>query len=221
LEALKQSDLVVINNEKDYKLIVDNGIDPGHIYQTVSYFTNYSQTKRVKPVSKNILFFGSMIRQENHLSALWFIEQVLPLIKDPQVTFTVIGSSPRKELLALAGERVKVLGFVEDVSPYFASGLCMAAPLVLGAGVKIKIMEGLSAGIPVLTNQIGIEGIPAKDGEEYIHCETPKDYVQAIEALLSGQIDAVRMSEKAKEFINQNYSPKAKIASWMGRVKSL
>lgn len=60
---------------------------------------------------------------------------------------------------------------------------------ILGAGAKIKVLESLSAGIPVLTNAVGIEGIQAKDGEEFFHCVTEEDYEKCIRRILDGEID--------------------------------
>ena len=70
---------------------------------------------------------------------------------------------------------ITVTGFVKEISKYFEQSLCLVAPLVLGAGIKIKVLEAMSAGLPVLTNQIGIEGIPAQNGIHYYYCERPQE----------------------------------------------
>ena len=67
------------------------------------------------------------------------------------------------------------------------------------------MLEGLSSGIPVLTNNIGIEGISAQSGKEYIHCEKAEDYIRAISDILDGKIDTGQMGLKAKDFIRNNF----------------
>lgn len=67
---------------------------------------------------------------ENHISAKWFIEKVMPLLPK-EFRFVVVGARPQKELLEMQSERVKILGFVEDISPYFSECICLAAPYFL------------------------------------------------------------------------------------------
>lgn len=110
---------------------------------------------------RSVLFFGAMARPENYLSAIWYIENVMPRIQDLKLKFVVLGSNPAEVFEKYINDEVIVTGFVEDVTPYFEKSLCLVAPLVLGAGIKVKILEAMSAGIPILTNAIGIEGISA------------------------------------------------------------
>ena len=81
----------------------------------------------------------------------------------------------------------------------------MVAPLVLGAGIKVKIIEALSSGVPVLTNDIGIEGISAKDGREYIHCVEPSDFARAIRKIFANPSAGAEMAINAKSYIEKNY----------------
>ena len=129
----------------------------------------------------------------------------MPLIEDLGCRFVVVGSNPPEVLQKKAGDQVEVTGFVDSVAPYFENCLCMASPLLGGAGIKVKILEALSAGVPVLTNQIGIEGIPAKDGREYYHCELAEDYEHRIRQLLADPEAEQTMSEAARTFIVSHY----------------
>ncbi len=209
LQTLQKADLIVTNNPKDTALLLRSGIRDELIFTSVPYFDNYSETER-KPDGKDVLFFGLMNRAENYKSALWFIDHVMPLIKDREVRFVVVGGQPDPSLLERAGSRVKIEGYVEDVRPYFERALCFAAPLLLGAGIKIKILEALSAGLPVLTNQIGIEGIPAEDGKEYFHCETAEEFAEKIDQIAGNQTDVERISRNARSFIAR-YNPVQKL----------
>lgn len=220
IEYLKKADLILVNNKKDANLLIENQCDKEKVEQIAIYYDDYSLNKR-NPENKNVIFFGAMGRIENHLSAMWFIENVFPLIKDKEVNFLVIGGGAHKELLQRQNERIKILGFVEDVSPLFATSLCLAAPLVLGAGIKVKILEALSSGIPVLTNEIGIEGIPAENGVEYIHCEEAIDYAKAIEELANNKIDAKMLAENAKKFMQKEFNPSSKMDRVIERILDL
>ena len=63
----------------------------------------------------------------------------------------------------------------------------------------------MSSGIPVLTNSIGIEGIYARDGLEYFHCEKPEEYIEAIQKLSESSEENLKMGLKAKQYIKENY----------------
>ena len=75
---------------------------------------------------------------------------------------------------------------------------------MLGAGIKIKVVEALSAGIPVLTNEIGIEGINAKAGKDYFYCSEAKDYIETIEKLENNPQLFSMLSTNAKYFVEKN-----------------
>ena len=205
LNLLQRSSIVVVNNDKDRRLLVDNGIEESKIYTAAAYYDDYSSVGR-KHIERKVLFYGGMHREENHRAAMWFAKNVMPLLKDDGITFEVVGNHPRKEWNEVQSDKIQVEGFVEDVSPYFEHCLCMVAPLELGAGVKVKILEGLSAGIPVLTNTVGIEGIAAQDGKEYIHCNTVQDYVVAIRRLLESPEAGRQIGENARQFMKNHYN---------------
>ena len=206
LHMLSLADLVVTNNPKDTEILRKCGYPTDKLFTSVVYFDNYSGVKRPHPCqSRDILFFGAMSREENYKSALWFIQHVMPLIEDLNCRFVVVGSNPPEILQKKAGDQVLVTGFVDSVAPYFENCLCMASPLLGGAGIKVKILEALSAGVPVLTNQIGIEGIPAEDGREYYYCERAEDYEARIRQLLADPEAEQTMSKAARTFIAGHY----------------
>lgn len=221
LDVLKNTcDLVVTHNGKDKELLLQHGMQEEKLHVIVPYFMDMTYVDR-KPVTKDIIFFGAMGRAENYLSAIWFIENVFPKIADKEVRFIVIGGGPHKSLFKYVSDRVAIAGFVEDVTPYFASCLCAAVPLLLGAGIKVKILEMMSAGIPTLTNDIGIEGIPAIDGVHYLHCVEPEEYVEAINKLVSGSIDVDRLSDNMRSFMKEKFNLEKSAENYLERVNKI
>ncbi|MEA4822266.1 MAG: glycosyltransferase, partial [Erysipelotrichales bacterium] len=220
LKALNNCDLIVTHNEKDMKLLLDNNISIDKQHVIVPYFMNMSSIVR-NASSKDIIFFGAMNRAENYLSAIWFIENVFYKIKDEATRFIIIGGNPHRSLFNFANERVLITGFVEDVSPYFTNCLCFVAPLVLGAGIKVKVLEALSAGVPVLTNEIGIEGIPAINGEDYLHCYSADDYINYIDKIICNEIDTVRISKNSQQFIKDKFNLENSAQKYSLRLNSI
>ena len=202
LSALKECDLILPQNEDNILSLINEGIEEEKTMWLAPYFNRMDNCNR-KPNGRDFIFYGAMGRMENHLTALWIIDKVLPLIKGIDVRFIVLGSNPRQELLQYEGQNIHITGFVDNVEPFFETAICLVAPLVLGAGIKVKILEGLSSGIPIITNDIGIEGIPAKDGKEYIHCQNETEFAEAIRKAYYGKLEEIGMA--GKRFIQYYY----------------
>lgn len=110
-----------------------------------------------------ILFWGALGRPENANAARWLLQEVLPRLSGTGKTVQLIvaGSNPPSDLLRARNDRVSVPGFVSDPGPLFESADLAVLPVFDGAGVKVKVMECLASGLPVLTTRIGAEGIDA------------------------------------------------------------
>ena len=219
LYSLKQCDLIMPHNKDNIVLLEKEGISKSKCQWLIPYYFDMHNIKR-KSNQKDILFYGAMSRKENFLSAEWFIKNVMPLLSKYDVRFVILGGNPPNSLVDCQSNCVHVTGYVEDIKPYFSNAMCFVAPLVLGAGIKVKILEALSAGIPVLTNNIGIEGIPACKGKEYIHCETAQEYKNAIIDILNGNINASLLENNAKKFITQ-YSPAVSANNYIKKIKEI
>lgn len=204
LYSLSLADKVITYNNKDKILLNDGGIR--NVIVISPYFEDYNFCKRSGLINKDIIFYGAMSRQDNYESAIWFINNVFNKITDKSVRFVVVGNKPVKKLKDYASDRIIITGFVESVAPFFQSSLCLVAPLISGAGIKIKILEALSAGIPVITNDIGIEGINAVNQRDYIHCSSGEDYLQIISKIINKQIDVAQYSKNSQKMICDNYN---------------
>lgn len=204
MSALGLCDLTIVNNSKDEKLLRDFGFH-GEIKKWSVFFHDMRCIERSKKINNDVVFYGAMNRPENYDTALWIIDYIKPLVVDKNVRFVMLGGNPPDILKKRASKDVVVTGFVDDITPYFKNSMCMIAPLVLGAGIKVKILEAFSAGIPVLTNEIGIEGIPAVNGVDYYHCEKPEEYAKIINELYCDKTKCETMMENAKKVISENF----------------
>lgn len=214
LRALNNCDLVYTHNQKDNELLKQEGISSQKRRVLVPYY-HQSQLER-NCSNKDILFYGNMKRMENEQAAIWFIENVMPLLSDISVRFVIVGGGPSAKLKSYENNRIKVLGYVENIDPIFSEAMCFVAPLSLGAGIKVKVLEAMYTGIPVLTNTIGIEGIPAIDGKDYIRCAEPVEYKDAIYKLFRGKITI-----NGKHAIENNFSISSSIIDYKETLATL
>ena len=218
--ALRLSDLIIMNNAKDADLLKKYKQDlPIRIWSP--YYDDYLDVNRKEPLSRSIIFYGDMSRPENYLSAIWFIENVMSRLNDTDINYHIIGGRPYSGLQQYKSERVVICGFVPDVREEFSKALCLAAPLQLGAGIKIKILESMSAGLPVITNNIGIEGIEATDGKEYFYAQTAEEYENIIRGMIENRYNLKEISDEGRKLIKEKYNyekSSADFVCWLGEL---
>lgn len=219
IDALNTADYIICSNKKDMRLLDHENIKTPR-WSWCPYFYNMRNVVR-KNRNHDILFFGAMSREANWKSAIWFIEKVFQKIKDQSIRFVILGSKPPQELIKYKSNRILITGFVDNVEPYFQDSMCMVVPLQLGAGIKIKTLEGLSSGIPVLANSIGIEGIPAEHMQEYLRCESPDDFLNALNFVLQNEDKAKQIGENGKAFVNRNFNFEKDTARFIDLVSRL
>ncbi len=219
LKMILKCDLIVTHNEKDKHILLDEGVEYEKIHVIVPFYNRIIVER--KSNKRDILFFGAMNRAENYLSAIWFIEQVMPKLERFDIRFVVVGGNPDESLFKYASERVVITGFVDDLAMYFGQCLCLVASLVLGAGIKVKVLEAAAAGVPILTNEIGIEGIPLIKNEEYIHCETADDYVTAIGSIVTGEKNVDVIAKRAKSHLFKEFNLENSVQDYIDKIRQL
>lgn len=205
IKALSRCDIVLPHNRDNANELMNNGIDSDKIMPLIPYYQDLGRCNltSIGRKKKNILFYGAMSRPENYKSALWLINEVLPLLDD-SFHFYCVGGNPPEELRRYSSDRIEITGFVADVKEFFENSFCFVAPLVMGGGIKVKILEAFSSGIPVITNSIGIEGIPASDHHDYILCKTPQSFADAINTIWNN--DYSNIGENGRQLLDDNFS---------------
>jgi glycosyltransferase involved in cell wall biosynthesis len=110
------------------------------------------------------------------------VHEVLPLLlaELPSIRVVLVGSNPPPEVTALRGPNVIAPGWVADLDPVYAEARVVVAPLRYGAGVKGKIGEALSHGVPIVTTSVGVEGMSMTDGRDALIGESPSELAAAI-----------------------------------------
>jgi GT2 family glycosyltransferase/glycosyltransferase involved in cell wall biosynthesis len=159
-----------------------------------------------------LVFVANFAHAPNVDAILWFADAVWPLVRAqlPAATLTLVGSDPPAAVRAL-GERdaIEVTGWVPATAPYLDRARISIAPLRYGAGVKGKIGEALSHGLPVVTTAIGAEGMGLVDGEHALVADAPQAFAAAVVRLCGDRALWERLAAAGRAHVAQRLSPEA------------
>ncbi len=160
--------------------------------------------------SNSILFVGAMDRPVNGDAVRYFYKNVFPLIRSkvPEAKFYVVGNKPPEDILFI-GRRdnaVVVTGFVKDINPFYHRASVLVAPLFVGGGIILKILNALAAGLPVVTTSIGNEGIEAVPEKAILVADSPDAFAQKVILLLKDDHRWQRMSSEGRRFVREKFN---------------
>ena len=155
-----------------------------------------------------LMFIGSFAHPPNEEGIIWFIDYIFPLIKKkiPDIHLTIVGSEPTERLLEMANDSITVTGFVEDVSGYFNDSKVFVSPLLHGAGVKGKIGQSFSYGLPVVTTSIGAEGMQLTDGLNALISDSETAFADNVIALYKEKFLWQKLSTNCRQVIREQFS---------------
>jgi polysaccharide biosynthesis protein PslH len=159
--------------------------------------------EELKPAS--LTFCGSFHYRPNYDAMLWFVKNVFPIIREavPEASLTITGDHGNLPFPKMEG--VKLRGFVEDVHPIVASSWVNLAPIHMGGGTRIKILEAMALRSPVVATTKGAEGLEIKDGEHLLMADTPADYAEAVISLIKEPELRHRITDNAYDLVRQKY----------------
>ena len=168
MEMLERSiwrEVDVVLYPSDEEIAIVAAAEPGVAVRTLLPYSFADFASPRPPAAEPvILFVGGFAHPPNRHGVLWFVEQVLPLIRArvPAAQFIIAGSNPPPDVLALAGDAVSVRANVSDAElrELYRTARVAAVPLRYGAGVKLKVVEALREGLPLVTTSIGAQGVP-------------------------------------------------------------
>jgi glycosyltransferase involved in cell wall biosynthesis len=158
----------------------------------------------------DIVFCGSMDWLPNVDAVVYFLAEVLPLIraKLPGATFTIAGRSPDDRVLkAVQGlTGVCVTGKVDDMRPYLWGSKISIVPIRIGGGTRLKIYECMAAGVPVVSSTVGAEGLRYEDGKDIVLADDPGAFAAACVRLLSDDSARGAIAHNALERTQKEFS---------------
>lgn len=178
--------------------LIPNGVD-------TSFFSHRDEEPTGEP---SIVFTGVMDYPPNVDAVIWFANTAWPRIRarQPSLRFNIVGAKPSQPVQALAAvEGINVTGAVDDIRPYVRQARAFVVPLRSGGGTRLKILQALSMGCPVISSRLGAEGLDVRDGEHLLYADAPDDFLAAIDRLLGSPDEAVRLGKAGRALVSSKY----------------
>jgi sugar transferase (PEP-CTERM/EpsH1 system associated) len=178
---------------------VANGVD-------VQFFR---AAEGVTPAPRSMVFAGRLDWLPNRDAVLFFISEIWPalLIDNPDRRMTIVGKDPPAQLLAAARDpRLRAPGFVDDLRPYLEEASIYVCPLRVGGGTRLKILDALAMSRPVVSTEVGVEGLGLVDGRHYLRADTVSEFVSQIKRLETDRALRVQLGRAGRELVEQRFS---------------
>jgi glycosyltransferase involved in cell wall biosynthesis len=154
-----------------------------------------------------VLFVGSYQHPPNVEGALWLAREVWPLVRRirPNARLTLAGRAPPPLIQSLASADIRVPGTLADLQPLYARASLMVAPIFWGSGVRIKILDALAYGLPLVTTALAAEGIDLRHQQSALFAERPQDFANAIVRLLDDAALRARLGAAGRAIVERDY----------------
>jgi sugar transferase (PEP-CTERM/EpsH1 system associated) len=155
-----------------------------------------------------LIFVGSMDYHANADAVIHFVNQAWPKLREllPTATFTIVGRNPPPVVRALSNAGgIHITGTVDDVRPYYHGALAQIVPLRVGGGSRLKILESMAAGVPVISTSLGAEGLAISHEGNIIIADRNEDMIQACWTLANNSDLKQRLSENGRQLVRDRY----------------
>jgi sugar transferase (PEP-CTERM/EpsH1 system associated) len=167
------------------------------------------------PEPGEIVFTGVMNYHPNAEGCAWFVREILPQVRAivPKVRFTIVGSSPTREVERLARvPGVTVTGFVPDTRVHLRRASVAVAPLRIARGIQNKVLEALAMGLPVVGTSAATQGVEGEPGRDFLVADDAPAFAARVVELLEHPADARALGERGRAFVERRYDWEAVLA---------
>jgi glycosyltransferase involved in cell wall biosynthesis len=185
--------------------VVPNGVDS--TYYSSSEISKATGQNGQDHSKKTIVFVGSMDYHANIDAVMWFSRMVWPQIaeKYPDIHFMIVGRDPGSAVRSLASNQIHVTGTVDDVRPFYSSAIAAVVPIRSGSGTRLKILEAMAAGVPVVSTRLGAEGIEVEHDDHILLADSVSEMTTAIIRIISSSETRTRLIAAARSLVVDRY----------------
>jgi glycosyltransferase involved in cell wall biosynthesis/O-antigen/teichoic acid export membrane protein len=204
-DVLKRVDAAVVFTERDAQTLVAQA--PGIEVIRIPFGTDYAEKRPPAATGDgDVLFVGSFVHFPNVDAARRLMLEIFPRVRErhPASSLYIVGEDPPTELRDATDGHVIVTGRVPDIGPYVERAAVVAVPIRLGGGMRVKVLEALAAGKPVVASPLAVEGLDVVDGDQLLTAETDDEFADRICLVLGDDRLRVRLGARARAWAEEN-----------------
>ena len=184
LAVIKKADVVVSYSDAELAVITSFALRQDNLFKC-PWVLKPKKAGKAFHERQGIAFLGGYKHLPNVAAVDFFVTQVMPLIavQSPHITLSIYGSNVPERFKLYESPNVKIVGYIEDLDELFHECRIFICPLIAGAGIKGKVLESLSYGVPTVLSKTAAEGTGLIEGLTTLIAEQPQSWVQAINTL--------------------------------------
>jgi GT2 family glycosyltransferase len=207
LAVVKSSDLTFSYSDVELA-VLESHIANDALTARLPWVVDARKPQRKFADTKNILFLGGFGHPPNELAVRFFASEVMPFVRDkiPDAMFEVVGSGAPETIKEIESDSIKILGYVPDLDKVFASARVFVAPLLAGAGLKGKVLEAISRGVPSVLSSVASEGTGLADGVDCLIAKSAEDWAAAVIRLYTDETLWNEIGDNAIKTAERRYS---------------
>jgi len=218
----RQVDAVLYPSEEEARMVALLAPSvPAHAVQPYAFET--FADPRPAPRAPLILFVAGFAHPPNEEAAVWFVSAILPRIhvRVPDARLAIVGSNPTQRVADLAGEQVSVHANVsaEELNAWYERARVAAVPLLFGAGVKLKVVEAMVRGVPVVTTPVGAQGLPGIEAVAAITRDAI-DFAECVVTLMTDDDTWARQAEAQTRYAKHRFSRDVLASSLLSAMRA-
>lgn len=210
ISFLNRYDAVIALSSIDTEKLKEAGVVKP-VYSSMATISTGSSIEENISLTRRLTFVGPDVHTPNYVGLMWFLENCWNQLKaaDSEYTLDVIGKWSKQNIHAIKSryEGVNFLGYVDKLSEAM-KGSIMIVPINIGSGIRMKILEASTRGIPFVSTSVGAEGIPVKDGVHCFIADKPEDFVRGILRLRNVSLQA-QFVRQSRQMVMENFSLEA------------
>lgn len=175
-----------------------------HVFPNCVKLDEYGDIREER-VRNSLVFTGSFRYQPNYEAMIWFLDRVYPLVQSqvPDVSLTITGD--HMDLALPARTNVTCTGFVDDVRPYIARASASVVPLLSGGGTRLKILEAMALGTPVVSTSKGAEGLDVEDNRHLVIADRAEDFASQVVKVINDSELRCHLSDNGYRLVQAKY----------------
>lgn len=163
------------------------------------------QGLKVKPSANQLIYSGSFRFYANYDAMQWFVSHVFPKVLERVPNTRLLITGDHADLPLSSTRNITLTGYVDDVKALVAASTISLAPIWSGGGTRLKILEAMALGTPVVATSKGAEGLGAQNGEHLLIADTPEAFAECIIKILNDTDLQQRLKENASHLVQERY----------------